>query len=115
MALIDSQIIIEAGIKPTFTSLAALSNTFTNDGREFIAVHYVGEGTIDLSVAVTFTEIDIQGYGDLEKASPSVNLSTGQWGYIGPFPTSAYSDLDGLATFTVTAFAGVSVAILSLS
>ena len=118
MALIVGQEIIEYGLTPTMTELAASSNTFTNGGREFICITYTGEGTITVEVEATVAEVEIGGYGKMTKTNPSFEIDSLETGYLGTFATNLYNGDDGIVTFTVADYVSideVSVAILSIA
>ena len=94
MALINSQTIIEGGITPTLTDLSAgaLTNTFSNSGKEFIYIENGSGGSITLTVTT----------------------KNGASAMAGTFAVSSYNGTDSAVSFTVSARTSVKVAILTI-
>jgi hypothetical protein len=117
MALINSQSIIEAGITPTLTDLSAgaLTNTFSNSGKEFIYIENGSGGSITLTVTTVVTSVENPIYGDLTKSNTVVTIADGANAMAGTFAVSSYNGTDSAVSFTVSARTSVKVAILTIA
>lgn len=103
MALISSQRIVEAGIVPTMTNIEA-SNTFVNNGYQFLYYKNTSGVTKTITVTAQVTSIRSPLYGDITKGDAVKVVANGEDCMIGPFSVEAYNDDDGLATFAITPF-----------
>lgn len=102
MAAVNSTQILEAGIILSETSLDA-SNTFANNGSQFIYFKNTSGATRNVNVIVQTTSVDSELFGNLTKSSPtSKSVTNGSTCLIGPFPVEAYNDTSGNVTFSIT-------------
>ena len=115
MAVVNSTQIVEAGIIVSTSQIGA-SNTFANNGSQFIYYSNTSGGTKNVNVSVQTTSVNSVLFGNLTKSTPtSKAVANGETCLIGPFPVEAYNDTDGNVTFSVTPYAAEpaeSVAIL---
>jgi hypothetical protein len=116
MALINSQTIIEGGITPTLTDLTAgaLTNTFSNSGKEFIYIENGGSAAITLTVTTIVTSVENPIYGDLTKSNAVVTILRNTSAMAGTFAVSSYNGTDSAVSFTVSDRTSVKVAILTI-
>jgi hypothetical protein len=111
MALIATQSITRAGLNVTYTAVST-ADTFLPGRNVWLHFKNTNAATRDIVVVAPGEAIAGVAYGDVAR---TIAATTGDV-MIGPFPSDRFADpTDGLADYTVTAAAGVTVACLDLS
>ena len=113
MALIASQQILETGKTATLSSASA-SDTFTNSGKEFLFVKNENGSSINVTVTVEVSSVDISSFGTLTKSNTVFAVANGAEAFLGTFPPGAYNGDNAIVTFACSATENVKVAILYL-
>jgi hypothetical protein len=112
MALINSQSITEAGLSVTLTTPGAVTNTFTNTGKEFILIENSGEASVTCTVTTVVTSVDSPQYGTLTKSSSVETVEGNTTSLMGTFSVTAYNGDDSAVSFTLSSTTDIKIAIL---
>lgn len=92
MATLTIQNISEGGLDATYSAASALGDTFQNDsaGRSFIHVKNDSAALMTVTVAPETATKDVPGFGEMNKATISVEIAASGDQFIGPFPIAAF-------------------------
>lgn len=112
MALLTAQKIIQAGLKPTYTSALAAGNILVNTGIQFFHVKNDSAVTVTASVTPVVTKYIDPELGLLVKETASLQLEAKTNGFLGPFEVDAFNSPAGQITLEYTAATDVTVAAL---
>ena len=115
MATIVAQAVSESGISPTYTATDVAGDFVDNGGNTFL--HFINADELETTITITAqtTSVDNQLYGDLTKANATLVLAASSEGFIGPFPTAAYSNDDQQIAITYSSVTSLTVAALYLN
>lgn len=94
MATLTVQDITESGVDATYSSAAALGDTFANNaqGRTFLHVKNGDASSHTVTVTAVDASQDFAGWGTMTKANVSVAIPAGEDRFIGPFPIRAFGN-----------------------
>jgi hypothetical protein len=112
MALIASQAIIEEGLTVSLTSPGAVTNTFTNTGKEFILIENSGEASVTCTVTTVVTSVDSPQYGDLTKANAVETVDGNSTSLMGTYSVASFNSEDSTVSFTLSSTTDIKIAIL---
>ncbi len=96
--------VLVSGALPT---AAALTQTFTNTGKELVLVQNGSGGGITATI-VSQIEVD-DGQDDLTVEDQVVTIAAGATRILGPFKPSVYNDADDKVTLEISAITTVTV------
>ncbi len=116
MAALTIQTIAEAGLAPSYASVAAGGDTARNEnGDVFLHVKNTNGASRTVTVAAQRTTATPPGMGATAKANVAVVVpaTTGDM-MIGPFATLAFNDANNDIAITYSADAGVTIAAIKL-
>lgn len=115
MATIVAQAVSESGLSATYTAADVAGDVVDNSGHIFLHFKNADESTTTITVTAQVTSIDNQMFGDVTKANASLALAADTEGFIGPFPTAAYSNDDQQIEITYSSVTSLTVAALYLN
>ena len=114
MATLTAQSVVEAGLEASYDAAAAGGDAFVNDGNKIIHVLNGSGGDLTLTVTAQKTTATKPGFGSLTKSNVAVVITAAEERFIGPFPTSAFNDGNGLAQITYSGVTDLTIAILDV-
>tara|TARA_R110002051_G_scaffold194750_1_gene262973 strand:+ start:259 stop:609 length:351 start_codon:yes stop_codon:yes gene_type:complete len=116
MATITLQEVSETGSSPTYTATDVAGDVVDNVRRNTF-LHFKNGAELEITVTIVAqtTSVDNQMYGDLTKANATLVLAAATEGFIGPFPTAAYSNDDNQIEITYSSVSSLTVAALYLN
>lgn len=117
MATLTVQTVVEAGIAPSYAA-AATADEFVNPSDQSVFVHYKNTNAAARTITVLKQKasVAVPDYGALALSDLAVNLpaNTGDV-MLGPFPAGKYNDGNGKVQLTLSANAGVTVAVIRVA
>jgi len=114
MALLAEQIIVEAGIAPSFAAAAGGGDTFANDGDALLYVKNGGGGSVTVTITAQAVSLTVPGRGAMTKANAGGAVAAGADRVFGPFPPASFNNASGQVAVTYSGVTSVTVAALRL-
>tara|TARA_R110000796_G_scaffold140782_2_gene256967 strand:+ start:906 stop:1250 length:345 start_codon:yes stop_codon:yes gene_type:complete len=114
MAVLTSQQISQAGIKPTTVTPAASGDTLANTAIQFFHVANDSGVAITATVVPVVTTVVDPLLGTLKKENAVLSLAAGEEGFLGPFEVDAFNDVNGNITITCSAQTSIKLSALYL-
>lgn len=114
MAALTRQNLAEAGLNATYVAASGGGDTVPNDGETFLHVKNGGVGSINVTVAAAVATVFKEGFGTLVRGNIVVAVPNGAERFIGPFPPSAFNDVNGSVPITYSGVTSVTVAALKV-
>lgn len=107
---LTTQTVVNTGIVPTYAAITSIPDgfTFTNTGKELLAVVNADSGPTTVSVN-SLTPCSQGSDHNL-----SVIVASGTTQFIGPFPTSRFNDANNLVAGALTNITAITVAVIKL-
>lgn len=119
MSTISVQKVSETPLEATYSNADTVNGDkcVNKSGDVFLHLKNGGASEADVTVAAQVSSKDIPGYGPMSKSNLVVNIPAGEERFIGPFPSSAWSDSDGFLNWDYSGVgeADVDVAALRLA
>lgn len=115
MADVAVQTIVEAGLQPVYSAVAASDALVGNDGACFLHVKNGNASPTNVTITAQQTAAPVPGMGSLARGNIVVTVpaSTGDR-MIGPFPRQAFEDGNGKVQVTYSVTASVTAAFIKL-
>ena len=115
MADVAVQTIVEAGLQPVYSAVAAADALVGNDGACFLHVKNGNAAACTVTVLAQTPAAPVPGMGSLSRGNivVSVPATTGDR-MIGPFPRIAFEDATGKVQVTYSVTATVTAAFVKL-
>ena len=93
MATLSRQKIVLGGLAVSYSAAAVGGDEADNgDGKLFFHVKNAGVGSINVTVNVVNSSVNVGGYGTASIASQVVAVANGTEKFIGPFPKQAWNN-----------------------
>lgn len=110
MATLTVQNINRSGLEATYASAGAGGDEFTNNGSTFLHVKNGDGSAHTVTVASQYAPVP----AGLAQSNVQVSVPAGEERMIGPFPTRAFNDEDGLTQVTYDAVTSVTIAVINI-
>ena len=115
MAELTVETVLEAGLQPSYVAAASGGDSFKNDGKTIVHVKNGDASPHTPTFVAQKTAVDVSGYGATAKVDGGSAVPATDDEFFGPFPTTAFNDLNGLCQITYDAVTSVTVAVLKVA
>lgn len=105
MAELTVKRIVEDGLDPAMEAADVAGDTFQNDssGRRFLLFRNNDTASTTVTIAAVQNSIQIDGWGDLDKADIQISIPAGEDRLVGPLPYKAFGSAPAISYSSVTA------------
>jgi hypothetical protein len=115
MATLTTQTFDESGATLSFDSAGGSGDKWANNGNQQILIKNDSGAEVTLTVTTQVTTFESPEYGYSTKPNVTLIVPGSRSAIAGPFPVSAYNDVDGNCNISYSATTSVEVAIFEIN